>query len=112
MSQIALELLLKRRSVKPIMMTEPGPSPDQLDAILTAAARVPDHKALVPWRFIVFEGDARAAFGQVLASVLGRQENEPPSEVRLEIERQRLSAAPVTIAVVSRAHDVPGAPEW
>ena len=32
----------------------------QLETILTAAARVPDHKKLEPWRFIVFEGEARA----------------------------------------------------
>jgi nitroreductase len=110
MTNAMLDLLLSRRSVKALM--EPGPNPAQLDTILAAASRVPDHKALVPWRFIVFEGDARAAFGQVLASVLGKQEKEPPSEVRLDIERQRLLAAPITIAVVSRAHDVPGAPEW
>jgi nitroreductase len=68
MSREALELLLTRRSVKPGMLGEPGPSPEQLTTILTAAARVPDHKKLAPWRFVVFEGEARAAFGGALAA--------------------------------------------
>ena len=55
----AIELLKTRRSVKPRDMTGPGPSAAELDTILTIAARVPDHGKLAPWRFIVFEGDAR-----------------------------------------------------
>src|SRR5215813_7088178 len=101
MSQIALELLLKRRSVKPAMLTEPGPSPAELATILTAAARVPDHKKLVPWRFIVFEGEARAAFGGVLLKACAAEEKEPPSAMRLETERTRLLRAPTVVAVVS-----------
>src|SRR5215510_2712463 len=112
MSQIALELLLKRRSVKPIMMTEPGPSPEQLTAILTAAARVPDHKKLVPWRFIVFEGEARAAFGRVLGNACRAKEKEPPSESRIEFERARLLRAPTVVAVISRVTPQAAAPEW
>src|SRR5262249_43451190 len=110
MSNATLDLLLSRRSVK--MLTEPGPSPGELETILTAAARVPDHKSLTPWRFIVFEGEGRAAFGRMLADVLAAEDKETPSEVRLETERQRLMTAAMTIAVVSRARDTPGAPEW
>ncbi len=55
----AIELLKIRRSVKPREMSEPGPSPAELETILTIGARVPDHGKLTPWRFIVFEGDAR-----------------------------------------------------
>ena len=112
MSQITLELLLKRRSVKPIMMTEPGPSAAELEAILTAAARVPDHKKLVPWRFIVFEGQARADFGRVLLKALQAEEREAPSAARLETERTRLMRAPTVVAVISRVTPNPAAPEW
>ena len=41
MSQDTLELLLKRRSSKAAMLAEPGPAPQQLETILTAASRVP-----------------------------------------------------------------------
>jgi nitroreductase len=105
-------MLLSRRSVKPAAMAEPGPSPAQLELILRAAARVPDHKKLVPWRFVVFEGEARGAFGEVLASACQKEEAEPPSPVRLDFERGRLLRAPTVVAVVSRVVEAPGAPEW
>jgi len=56
-----LEFLKTRRSVKPREMSGPGPSPTELETILTIGARVPDHGKLAPWRFIVFEGEARRA---------------------------------------------------
>ena len=107
-----IDMLLTRRSAKPALLGEPGPSPDELQQILTAAARVPDHKRLVPWRFIVFEGDARARFGEVLADACEIEETPEPSPVRLETERARLTRAPVVVAVISRVVDKPGAPEW
>jgi nitroreductase len=112
MSPGALELLLTRRSVKAGMLGEPGPDPDQLRTILTAAARVPDHKKLVPWRFIVFEGDARARFGEALAAACAAEQKEPPSSARLQAERTRLTRAPCVVAVVSRVTPNPAAPEW
>src|SRR3954466_9788926 len=57
----ALDLLKTRRSVKPGELTGPGPSASEIDTILTVASRVPDHGKLRPWRFIVFEGNARIA---------------------------------------------------
>lgn len=112
MTEEAIELLLRRRSAKPAMLGEPGPTSEQLDRILTAAARVPDHKKLVPWRFIVFEGEARAAFGRVLLKACMGEEKETPSAARLEFERTRLLRAPTVVAVISRVTPNPGAPEW
>jgi nitroreductase len=112
MREATLELLLSRRSVKAGMLTEPGPTPDELAQMLTAAARVPDHKKLVPWRFIVFEGVARSAFGDVLAKACQAEERDAPSPVRLEMERGRLLRAPTVVAVISRVVPHPAAPEW
>lgn len=112
MSQDTLELLLKRRSSKAAMLAEPGPSPQQLDTILTAATRVPDHKRMEPWRFVVFEGEARGTFGRVLLKACLAEEKETPSAARLEMERTRFLRAPVVVAVISRVTPNPGAPEW
>ncbi len=49
-------------------MTGPGPSAAELDRILAAGVRVPDHGKLTPWRFIVFEGEGRRRMGDILAS--------------------------------------------
>ena len=112
MSRETLDLLQKRRSVKPAAMVEPGPDPAQLQQILAIASRVPDHKKLAPWRFVVFEGAARAAFGQVLADACRAEEKEPPSAARLEMEAQRLLRAPTVVCVVSRVNPQAPAPEW
>jgi nitroreductase len=112
MGQETIDLILGRRSVKPAMLGEPGPTPAQLHTILTAAARVPDHKKLVPWRFILFEGEARASFGRVLLKACQSEEKETPTAARLEFERTRLLRAPTVVAVISRVTPNPAAPEW
>jgi nitroreductase len=112
MNDAMLEALATRRSVKPDRLAAPAPSAGELERILTVAARVPDHKKLVPWRFIVFEGEARAKFGAVLAEACAAEEREPPSAARLEIERTRLLRAPTIVAVISCTTPNPAAPEW
>lgn len=107
-----LDLLKTRRSVKPDMLAEPAPNAGELATILTIAARVPDHKKLAPWRFIVFEGDARRSAGEIVAEACVAAEAEPPSNVRVEFERRRFVRAPLVIGVVSRVVETRGAPEW
>lgn len=112
MSREMLNFLARRRSVKPDKLAGPGPTPEELTEILTIGSRVPDHKKLTPWRFIVFEGEARAKIGEAFAAACEREEKMPPSPVRLETERQRFMRAPLVIAVVSALKPKPGAPEW
>jgi nitroreductase len=106
-----IDLLLTRRSGSAKSMVAPGPSADELRVILTAAARAPDHGKLFPWRFILFEGEARARFGETLAQCLKAAEPEV-SEERLEIERRRFLRAPVVVSVISRAKDGIPIPVW
>ena len=107
-----LALLSTRRSVKPDLLRPPGPAPEELQTILTLAARVPDHKKLAPWRFLVFEGEARARMGEVFATACAEEDTSAPSPVRLDGERQRFLRAPLVVGVVSRVVATPGAPEW
>ena len=51
----ALELLLSRQSCP--RLQAPGPNDEQLQNILNAGARVPDHGGLQPWEFIIAQGD-------------------------------------------------------
>jgi nitroreductase len=107
----ALELLKTRRSVKPREMTAPGPSPAELETILTIGARVPDHGKLAPWRFIIFEGDARERAGEVIAKVFARK-NPNASPAEIDLEKRRLTDAPLVIAVVSFTRPHPKVPPW
>ncbi|MGX6647196.1 nitroreductase family protein [Maricaulaceae bacterium MS644] len=110
-SQETLELLARRRSTTAKAMTGPGPSPDQLETLLQIAARTPDHGKLFPWRFVVFEGEARARFGEVLEARLREIEPDGPAE-RYALERGRFERAPVVIAVISDAMENHKIPEW
>ena len=87
MENPTIELLARRRSAKPQMLGLPAPSAEELERLLTIAARVPDHKKLVPWRFVVFEGEARAQIGEVFAAACLAEEKETPSPARLDTER-------------------------
>ena len=107
-----IALLSSRRSVKPDRLLAPGPQPQELETMLRIASRVPDHKKLAPWRFIVLEGDARAKLGDVIADACIAEEPERPSDVRLAMERGRLTRAPLVVAVISRVTPHRSAPEW
>jgi nitroreductase len=107
----ALELLRTRRSVKPRDMTGPGPSPSELDTILTIGTRVPDHGKLAPWRFIIFEGEARERAGEVIAKVFANK-NPQATAADIELEKKRLTDAPLVIAVVSFTKPHPKVPPW
>jgi len=107
----AIDLLKIRRSVKPREMTAPGPSPAELDTILTIGARVPDHGKLAPWRFIVFEGDARVRAGELIAKVFASK-NAQATPAEIEVEKRRLTDAPLVIGVVSFTKPHPKVPPW
>jgi len=104
-----IDFLLSRRSGSAKAMAGPGPSKAQLADILKAGARVPDHGKLFPWRFIVFEGEARERFGDVLAAIL---EEEDERSKQIEEERRRFLRAPVVIGVISMAREQIKIPVW
>ncbi|MGH6865023.1 MAG: nitroreductase family protein [Methyloceanibacter sp.] len=111
MSNPILDHLLTRRSVSANSLGEPGPSQAELSQILIAASRVPDHKKLVPWRFVLFQGEVREAFGKVLAETCATEETDP-GKFRLENEARRFLRAPLVIAAISQVVDNPATPEW
>lgn len=100
-SEEVLDYLLRRRSAKLDLLDAPGPSPQQLQIILQAAMRTPDHGRMFPWYFIVFEGEGREEMGHIIAQAFARNNPEASAE-KIEIERARFMRAPVVVAVVSR----------
>ncbi|MFC3301314.1 nitroreductase family protein [Parvularcula lutaonensis] len=106
-----LRYLALRRSLTAAQLGEPGPSPEERDALLAMAARVPDHRRVHPFRFLVFEGEARRAFGDVLVQAFQQQKGEATDEA-LEIERSRFERAPLVVAVISKVDIAHKTPEW
>lgn len=104
-----LELLLKRRSVLARNMVTPGPNKQQLEDILMAGIRVPDHGKMAPWRVQIIDDQGQNALGEVFAEIV-RQETPDVSAEQLIAERQRPCRAPVLLAVsqtVLRHHKIP-----
>jgi nitroreductase len=121
-------LIATRRSGKPRDMAAPGPTPDQLRRILTAAMRVPDHGKLAPWRFVVVPEERRDAFAAVLRDAYladkpeaGRLERDTveqfarqapglvvvlstPRESHIPAWEQELSAGAACMALLVAAH--------
>lgn len=105
------DYLLTRRSVGIAFLKEPGPTPAELEQILTIGTRVPDHGKITPWRLVVIAGEARRQAGEKLAEIATRN-NPGLDEASLEIERQRFLPAPVTIGVISSPKEHPKVPEF
>lgn len=105
------DYLLTRRSVGIAFLKEPGPTPAELEQILTIGTRVPDHGKITPWRLVVIAGEARRQVGEKLAEIAARN-NPGLDEASLEIERQRFLPAPVTIGVISSPKEHPKVPEF
>lgn len=104
------DYLLTRRSIGIGFLKDPGPSPEELEEILTIGMRVPDHGKFAPWRLILIEGDARRRAGEKLAEIARR--NRPDlDEAGLDIERRQFLPAPLTIGVVFSPRPNPKAPE-
>ncbi|MGE6322568.1 nitroreductase family protein [Pseudomonas oryzihabitans] len=103
----ALEALCNRASVG--RLTEPGPTPAQLETLLRAADRAPDHKLLRPWRLILVSGAGRTALGELYADAL-RQREPDADAAALDKARRMPLRAPLVIAVVATPQEHPKVP--
>lgn len=91
-----LTFLATRRSTSAVTLTEPAPSPDELDALLRLAARVPDHGKLSPWRFVILQGEAKARFAAKLEAIaLDRGDQTAAAKLG------KLKIPPLCVAVIS-----------
>ncbi|NJM30901.1 MAG: nitroreductase [Rhizobiales bacterium] len=106
-----LSFLKSRKSGSAKAMGPPGPDAAQLAEILGIAVRVPDHGKLTPWRFVIFEGEARTSIGEVFAKRY-RELHPSHGEEPLAFQRGLFTRAPTVIGVVSRAAPHPKIPEW
>ena len=95
------QALFDRRSGKAHLMSKSGPDNTEIEAILLAAARAPDHGRLVPFRFILIEESGRGKLADVLEAA---QREMVPSSDEPEIERAREKAhqGPALVGLVAR----------
>ena len=92
-----LDFLARRRSASAMALVAPGPTRAELDELLRLAARVPDHGKLNPWRFVILEGAAKAAFTAKLEAIAATRPDAPKALGALG----KLRIPPLAVAVIS-----------
>jgi nitroreductase len=95
----ALDALLSRYSLGVKHLIEPGPDTTELEAMVAAALRAPDHAELVPFRLVVVQGAARQRLAELFAT---HAQGKGKDAEGVAIERERALRAPVTVAVLAR----------
>ena len=93
-----LDLVLARRSAP--VLRDPGPTRAELAHILGAAGTVPDHGTLRPYRFVVVEGEGRAAFGDALARTAAEHRPGLPA-AGFEKIRGKAFRSPTLVALIA-----------
>jgi nitroreductase len=103
-----VDILKSRTTAKEF--AAPAPAESVIKQALEAAVAAPDHGRMRPWRFILIEGEARQAFGAVLADALKRRKPDatPPE---LEREAAKTMRSPLLIVVAAKLAERPGIPQ-
>lgn len=79
-------------------LAEPGPNPEQLQKLIAAAARAPDHGRLKPWRIVIVNGPAREAFATAAANA--RRARVPDlTDDQMVAERDKINRSPSIIVI-------------
>ena len=105
----ALNFLLNRRSRPAKTLSPIGPDRSELEVILTAAARTPDHGKLEPFRFIVISGDAQA---RLSTAVREQMEKDGEEAEKIEKQSRAMTYGGVIIAVICQPKPSEKIPEW
>lgn len=106
-----IDFIRTRRSVMAAKITEPGPNAEELDIIIDAGLRVPDHSRCGPWRIQIIGKEGQFALGELYAELFAA-ENDEATEEMIEYWRKRPSTAPCLLAVTcypnqEKIHKVP-----
>jgi nitroreductase len=98
--EFALTLIASRQNISPKRLAEPGPTAQQLHAMLAAAAAAPDHGQLTPWRFIVVPGAKRHRLAEAFALALIDRDPGATLE-QIEAAREKAHRAPLLLLAVA-----------
>ncbi|TAL68383.1 MAG: nitroreductase [Burkholderiaceae bacterium] len=91
--------LLARRSVSPRRLQTPGPDAAELDRLIQAGLRAPDHGGLHPWRIIEFRARSRATLARCFEQEKLRRD-PLASAIDLKRAREHATLAPVLLGFV------------
>ena len=84
--------------------------PEDLEKILKAGLRAPDHALLRPWRILVIRGEALNRLGSLFAQAKLAADPSLSSEALIKVKKKPLRA-PLILVVAARIVDHPKVPE-
>jgi len=102
----------QRRSVLARKMSPKNIPDEDLNKILAAGIRVPDHGALNPWKIRVIKGGKLKLIDENIILSEFKKENPNASEIQVETESKRFQRASVILAVISTPVEHPKIPTW
>ncbi len=110
-TQSPIEFIRTRRSVLAANIIEPGPSAEELDIIIDAGLRVPDHSRCGPWRLQIIGKEGQNKLGDLYADLFTR-ENDDATQEQINYWRTRPATAPCLVVVTcypneEKIHKVP-----
>jgi len=97
MSQSLVDLICKRVSFPRLGL--PAPESKILERIYRSALRAPDHMRLRPWRYLLVEGDARLALGDLFCDAAERDDPNLTDSQREKFRAMPMRAPVIVIAV-------------
>ncbi len=103
----ALAFLKARRSRPAKLFSLPVPSRPELEEILAAAARVPDHGKLEPWRLVVLQG---AAFARLADLAEARAEERGGDPEMVAKGRGQYDLGKLAVVVIASPKPSPKVP--
>ena len=102
----------QRRSVLARKMSPKNIPDDDLNKILAAGIRVPDHGALNPWKICVIKGEKLKFIDENIILSEFKRTNPNATDVQLETESKRFQRASAILAVLSTPVEHPKIPKW
>lgn len=107
-ADVTLDLIASRSSVK--KFTDQAPSRAQIETLLAAASRAPDHGRLAPWRFTVLQGTSREILSRAMQAAF--VERNPTAEAEaVEREGSKAFRSPILIVVTAVTQEHPKVPD-
>lgn len=106
MTRTALDVLQSRKSHPARMLGAPFLARDQIETLLTIAARVPDHGKLVPWRFVVLSDTALTRMAE-LVPARGEALGIDPEKIAKVTAQYRDSGLAIAVIACPKGGNIP-----
>ncbi len=95
---LPLDILLKRKSHNKLVL--PAPTSKQVQDMMQAALRAPDHAQLKPWRYLIYRGESLKRLGEYFVRASLLKEPALSEDKQDRIANKPLRAPMVMIAII------------